>query len=284
MRVWLHSFLVAMVLIGCMWGMYEIGAKQIGNMNTKKAALETPVISTQASQKLVDRDAVVEAFDWTDDKGAGLVYNEAELLQMQKDPDNHNYKKVLRRFVQSELKTEIESFQTIGSQLNPRRILVATTDGMLYEVTMKKRSNHHQMWTVEGYNMTAGYRTDVEQEQEQDLLPKDMYPPYRVRELAEADLQIQAWAKPLIQNSQGQSFNTALNGKTYLLIKTSQSETDSVEIEGIRIWMEEMLVHYQTYKFGEGADRSILNNYLLIEVQETAESGVTFYNTVNVVR
>ncbi|GAB1533400.1 MULTISPECIES: hypothetical protein [Brevibacillus] len=282
MRVWLHSFLVAMVLIGCMWGMYGIGAKQIGNMNMKKAALETPVISTQASQKLVDRDAVVEAFDWTDDKGVGLEYNEAELLQMQKDPDNHNYKKVLRRFVQSELKTEIESFQTIGSQLNPRRILVATTDGMLYEVTMKKRSKHHQMWTVEGYNMTAGYRTDVEQEQ--DLLPKNMYPTYRVMELAEADLQIQAWAKPLIQNSQGHTFNTALNGKTYLLIKTSQSETDSVEIEGIRIWMEEMLVHYQTYEFGEGADRSILNHYLLIEVPETAESGVTFYNTVNVVR
>ncbi|WGV59190.1 hypothetical protein QIH01_27570 [Brevibacillus brevis] len=282
MRVWLRSFLVAMVLIGCMWGMYEIGAKQIGNMNTKKAALETPVTSTQASQKLVDRDAVVEAFDWTDDKGVGLEYNEAELLQMQKDPDNHNYKKVLRRFVQSELKTEIESFQTIGSQLNPRRILVATADGMLYEVTMKKRSNHHQMWTVEGYNMTAGYRTDVEQEQ--DLLPKNMYPTYRVMELVEADLQIQAWAKPLIQNSQGHTFNTALNGKTYLLIKTSQSETDSVEIEGIRIWMEEMLVHYQTYEFGEGADRSILNNYLLIEVPETAESGVTFYNTVNVVR
>ncbi|ASJ55661.1 hypothetical protein BP422_20175 [Brevibacillus formosus] len=282
MRVWLYSIWVAMVLIGCMWGMYEIGAKQIGNMNTKKAALETPVTSTQASQKLVDRDAVVEAFDWTDDKGVGLDYNEAELLQMQKDPDNYNYKKVLRRFVQSELKTEIESFQTIGSQLNPRRILVATTDGMLYEVTMKKRSNHRQMWTVEGYNMTAGYRTDVEQEQ--DLLPEDMYPTYRVMELAEVDLQIQAWAKPLIQNSQGHTFNTALNGKTYLLIKTSQSETDSVEIEGIRIWVEEMFVHYQTYEFGEGADRSILNNYLLIEVPEAAESGVTFYNTVTVVR
>ncbi|BAH45846.1 hypothetical protein BBR47_48690 [Brevibacillus brevis NBRC 100599] len=96
MRVWLHSLWVAMVLIGCMWGIYEIGAKQIGNMNTKKAALETTVISTQASQKLVDRDAVVEAFDWTDDKGVGLEYNEAELLQMQKDPDNHNYKKVLK--------------------------------------------------------------------------------------------------------------------------------------------------------------------------------------------
>ncbi|MED1948574.1 MULTISPECIES: hypothetical protein [Brevibacillus] len=282
MQVWLHSFWVAMVLIGCMWGMYEIGEKQIGNMNTKKAALETPIISTQASHKLVDRDAVVEAFDWTDDKGVGLEYNEAELLQMQKDPDNHNYKKVLRRFVQSELKTEIESFQTIGSQLNPRRILVATTEGMLYEVTMKKRSNHGQIWTIEGYNMTAGYRTDVEQKQ--DLLPEDMYPTYRVMELAEADLQIQAWAKPLIQNSQGHTFNTALNGKTYLLIKTSQSETDSVEVEGIRIWVEEMLVHYQTYEFGEGADRSILNNYLLIEVPETAESGVTFYNTVTVVR
>ncbi|MFA4137524.1 MULTISPECIES: hypothetical protein [unclassified Brevibacillus] len=222
MRVWLHSFWVAMVLIGCMWGMYEIGAKQIGNMNTKKAALETPITSTQASQKLVDRDAVVEAFDWTDDKGVGLEYNEAELLQMQKDPDNYSYKKVLRRFVQSKLKTEIESFQTIGSQLNPRRILVATIDGMLYEVTLKKRSNHHQMWTVEGYNMTAGYRTDVEQGQ--DLLPKDMYPTYRVMELAEADLQIQAWAKPLIQNSQGESFNTSLNGKTYLLIKTSRAK------------------------------------------------------------
>lgn len=266
MQVWLHSFWVAMVLIGCMWGMYEVGAK--------------PVTSTQASQRLVDRDAVVEAFEWTDDKGVGLEYNEAELLQMQIDPDNHNYKKVLRRFVQSELKTEIESFQTIGSQLNPRRILVATTDGMLYEVTMKKRSNHRQMWTVEGYNMTAGYRTDVEQ----DLLPEDMYPTYRVMELAKADLQIQAWAKPLIQNSQGHTFHTALNGKTYLLIKSSQSETDSVEIEGIRIWVEEMLVHYQTYEFGEGADRSILNNYLLIEVPETAESGVTFYNTVTVVR
>ncbi|NRS48256.1 hypothetical protein [Brevibacillus sp. HB2.2] len=83
------------------------------------------------------------------------------------------------------------------------------------------------MWSVEGYNMTAGYSTDLEQEQ--DLLPKNMYPTYRVMELAEADLQIQAWAKLLIQNSQGQSFNTALNGKTYLLIKTSQSETDSVE-------------------------------------------------------
>ncbi|MBY0086128.1 hypothetical protein [Brevibacillus brevis] len=45
-----------------------------------------------------------------------------------------------------------------------------------------------------------------------------------------------------------------------------------------------MLVYYQTYEFGEGADRSILNNYLLIEVPETAESGVTFYNTVTVVR
>ncbi|MFS0553574.1 hypothetical protein [Brevibacillus sp. 179-C9.3 HS] len=271
MRVWVHSFLVAMVLIGCMWGMYEFGV-----------TLETSVTSTKARQKLVDRDAVVEAFDWTDDKGVGIEYNEDEMLQLQNDPDNRNYKKVLRRFVQSELETEIESFQTIGSQLNPRRILVATIDGMLYEVTMKKRSTHRQMWTVEGYNMMAGYTTDVEQEQDQ--LPEELYPTFRVIELAEADQQVQAWAKPLIQNSQSNTFYTALNGKTYLLIKTSQSETDTVEIEGIRIWVEEMLVHYQTYEHGDGADRSIINNYLLIEVPEIAESGVMFYNTVTVVR
>ncbi|MGG1660593.1 hypothetical protein [Brevibacillus sp. NRS-1366] len=297
MRVWSLSVVIALLLVSFLWGGFQLGSlhkdrevvqlrNELSGLKEKLAQAneqsETNQPTTPSSvafpdegrsgvrKQQVDRDAIVNAFKWTDDKGTGYEYEEVELTERMQDPQNRDYKEVLKRFVEQELQKELESFQTMSRTLNPRSLLVATTDHNLYEVRMKKWYTHDQIWTVQGYNTLP------------EIGKVNGTANHRILTLAEVDEEVSTWAKGLLASPEWKNEFLRRDGKTYLLIKSSGGETDSVELEDIRIWVEEMYVDYQAYEYKNQEDRSLINDYLLIEVPVDASAGVTFRKTVSV--
>ncbi|WP_213021749.1 hypothetical protein [Brevibacillus reuszeri] len=296
MRIWGFSVISALLVLSLLGAGFYIGTLQkeqevaklqqsVLRLHKMLAAVEasakqketsvpvaTPVNEQVNKPKLdADRDGIAQAFEWTDDKGTGYTYSEEQLTAMQEDTQNRDYKHVLRRFAQQELQKEIESFQTVGRSLNPRRLLVVTTDNALYEISMKKRYTHDQIWTVEGSNTLSG----IEKPNVTEL--------YRLLNLDEADEEVQAWAKGLLATPEWKSEWMRKDGKTYVMVKSSSSESDSVELESVRVWVEELYVDYQALTYEDGADPEIINDYVLIEVPVEGAGDVTFRKTVFVV-
>ncbi|GED68960.1 hypothetical protein BRE01_26620 [Brevibacillus reuszeri] len=296
MRIWGLSVIVAMLFVSLAGAGFYIGTLQkegeVAKLQQKVLQLhkmlavveesakqrETPVIvATPVNEQInkpkldADRDGIARAFEWTDDKGTGYTYSEEQLTVLQQDSQNRDYKQVLRRFAEQELQKDIDSFQTIGSTLNPRRLLVVTTDNSLYEISMKKRSTHDQIWTVEGSNTLSG----IEKPNETEL--------YHLLKLDDADEEVQAWAKDLLETPEWKNEWMRKDGKTYVLIKSSSSESDSIELESVRVWGEELYVDYQALSYGDGADPAVINDYVLIEVPVKGAGDATFRKTVFVV-
>ncbi|WP_289138200.1 hypothetical protein [uncultured Brevibacillus sp.] len=296
MRIWGFSVISALLVLSLLGAGFYIGTLQkeqevaklqqsVLNLHKTLAAVkasakqqETSVpVATPANEQInktkldADRDGIVQAFEWTDDKGTGYTYSEEQLTAMQQDTQNRDYKHVLRRFAQQDLQKEIESFQTVGRSLNPRRLLVVTTDNALYEISMKKRYTHDQIWTVEGSNTLSG----IEKPNVTEL--------YRLLKLDEADEEVQAWAKGLLATPEWKSEWMRKDGKTYVLVKSSSSESDSVELESVRVWGEELYVDYQALTYEDGADPAVINDYVFIEVPVEGAGDATFRKTVFVV-
>lgn len=129
---------------------------------------------------------------------------------------------------------------------------------------MKKMNNLGHIWKVTGFNwMTpTGYTSDDER--------------YRMLQIEEAPVQIREWATQWMASSDWEKHYLLLGEKTYVLIKTSGSNTDSVELEDLGFWAGELSVLYQTFDFSKTADLSLVNDYLLLEVDYVAEYGVSF--------
>ncbi|MFP3387332.1 hypothetical protein [Brevibacillus sp. SIMBA_040] len=296
MRIWGLSVVVALLFLSLVGGGFYLGTLQkegeVAKLQQKVLNLqkvlavveasvkqkETPVLAAVPTNEQInkpkldpDRDGFAKAFEWTDDKGTGYTYSDEQLTALQQDSQNRDYKQVLRRFFEQELKKEMESFQTVGSTLNPRRLLVVTTDNDLYEISMKKRYTHDQIWTVEGSNTLSG----IEKPNEAEL--------YHLLKLDEADEEVRTWAKSLLAIPEWKSEWMRKEGKTYVLIKTSNSESDSVELESVRVWVEELYVDYQALEYGTGADPDLMNDYILMEVPFEGSPDVTFRKTVFVV-
>jgi len=295
-RVWGFSIIIALLVMSLLGAGFYLGTLQkeqevaklqqsVLNLHKMLAAVEASakqketsvLVAAPANEQITkpkldaDRDGIAQAFEWTDDKGTGYTYSEEQLTAMQQDTQNRDYKQVLRRFAQQELKKEMESFQTVGSALNPRRLLVVTTDNDLYEISMKKRYTHDQIWTVEGSNTLSGIEKPNEAVH------------YRLLKLDEVDEEVRTWANSLLAIPEWKSEWMRKDGKTYVLIKTSNSESDSVELESVSVWAEELYVDYQALEYGTGADPALINDYILMEVPFEGSPDVTFRKTVFVV-
>lgn len=68
-------------------------------------------------------------------------------------------------------------------------------------------------------------------------------------------------------------------GKTYVMVKTSSSKTDSVELDDIMVSGGDVMVGYQTFDYHPDRDLSMLNDYLLLELDYGEVSGVYFQVT-----
>ncbi|WP_148038767.1 hypothetical protein [Brevibacillus invocatus] len=205
-----------------------------------------------------DYDYLVKMFNSTDDKGAGHDFD------LQHQPGSQDYKAVLKAFVQHELKKEIRSFITVSHSVNPRTMLVTTTDGTAIEVRMQKLNNLDHIWRVTGSNwMTpTGYASADER--------------YRMLQIEEAPVQVREWATQWMASSDWEKHYLLLGEKTYVLIKTSESNTDSVELQDLGFWAGELSVSFQTFDYSKTADPSLISDYLLLEVDYAAEHGVSF--------
>jgi hypothetical protein len=272
-RAWFQSIAAGLLVLGISYAGYAWDEKvqadrseeTLPQLHKEKASGENP---------LADRDAIIDAFNAMDDKGGAFEISEEELKSMESDPSSRNYKQVLRRFVKEKLNKELDSFQTISRTVNPRRLLVTTTDQTAIDIEMKKWNNRGGIWTVERFN-------DVSLKGNATLgIPDDRYRQMRVEDAPE---DVKAWAAQRMASPDWKTEFLRKEGKTYVLIKTSASETDSVELEDIHFWAEEIFVTYQTYDYGKSKDRSLINDYLLIEVIYDAKAGVAFEKSLSVV-
>ncbi|MFY0543973.1 hypothetical protein [Brevibacillus sp. H7] len=283
MKVWFQAIVTAMLMLGVgyvgySWGVTvqkDLAEQTLAQLRTANASLREQLLQAHREENLLaDRDAMIDAFDAMDDKGGAFEISEEELKSMESDPSSRDYKQVLRRFVKEKLNKELDSFQTISRTVNPRRLLVTTTDQTAIDIEMKKWNNRGGIWTVERFN-------DVSLKGNATLgIPDDRYRQMRVEDAPE---DVKAWAAQRMASPDWKTEFLRKEGKTYVLIKTSASETDSVELEDIHFWAEEIFVTYQTYDYGKSKDRSLINDYLLIEVIYDAKAGVAFEKSLSVV-
>lgn len=226
--------------------------------------------SLQNDPFLYDRDYLLEAFRSVHDTGTGMNYTAEQLAEMMKKPEQRDYKQVLGQFVRNELGKEIESFQTISQTVNPRTILVTMTDHTYYKFELKQRHDRADIWTVERY-MDFYLNGNVETSNRYRLLKAENAPP-----------QVKQWAAKVLQSPEWKTEYQRMGEKTYVLIKTSGSSTDSVELEDILYGPEEAHITYQAFDYAKDYDPSLINDYLLIELDYEANAGVNFYKSLSI--
>ncbi|MED1795176.1 hypothetical protein [Brevibacillus nitrificans] len=99
----------------------------------------------------IDRDKLVDQFSLIHDFNSGEEFDIEKLIELQKESDRKDYKKVLANFFTEYLQKEIESFQTINKSEHDRHILVITKDRWLYRVDIKQWLEYGNIWTVDMY-------------------------------------------------------------------------------------------------------------------------------------
>jgi hypothetical protein len=209
--------------------------------------------------------AIAKSFPISGFRGDNQYTNE-ELLALAENPESRDYKKVLKRFVSEQIGKEIASFQTASRTVNPREVLVITTDHQAIQIRMQKWNNYDQIWTVTGYNDL--YPTEHGEEIQR----------YRSIKIADAPQQVQDWAGKLLTAPEWKKEFLRLGNQTYILLKTSSSRTDSVDMEEIGFGAGEIQVSYQTYAYSQSADPSLINDYVLLEADYPADH-VSFTET-----
>ncbi|MFD2370663.1 hypothetical protein ACFSO0_12065 [Brevibacillus sp. GCM10020057] len=258
MREWLFSLAVALLIAIAGYGGYRLGAVSQA-VEIKDLQTTQTTDNQRDSLALQDHDYLVKMFRSTDDKGVdGIAFQWS-------DPSGKtDYKAVVRAFVEKELKKEIRSFQTVSRSVNPRVVLVTTTDGAAIEIQMKKLNNLGQMWTITGYNelYPTSYPASAER--------------YRAIRIEEAPAQVQEWANKRMSSPEWKKEWLQTGEKTYVLLKTSGSPTDAVELEDVGFGAGEMSVMYQTFDYSQTSDPALINDYILLEVDYAAEQGVNF--------
>lgn len=289
MKAWLFSIAGALLLATVGYGGYLAGAgnqavldakeiargrkavadlsAEVERLNRQVGALPKAVATEKQDipPALKDQDHLRKMFNATDDKGVGGIG-----FDLEGQPGSHDYKAVVEAFVETRLQKEMRSMITVSRSVNPRVVLVTTADGAALEISMKKWNNRGQIWSVTGYN-----ELHLQGEPASDGR-------YRVLQVADAPADVQEWAGKWEAKSEWAKESLPRGEKTYLLLKTSDSPTDSVEVEEIRFGAEELFVTYQTFEYGETADPALINDRLLIEVDHNAAQGVTFHESYHV--
>ncbi|CAM5782376.1 hypothetical protein BBOR36S_00934 [Brevibacillus borstelensis] len=303
MRTWALSVATALLICGSAWAGYMVGTdveskrneEQAGRVIAENEALRSklqnqapaaeasppansaqqPAEAAEQNAKepaFIDHDAILDAFRRTDDKGGSFEITEKDKQEMMAEPRSRDYKWVLRTFVEKKLGKKLNTFQTTSRTVNPRILLATTTDGTAYEIEMKKWPAYDQIWTVERFNgMSPG---DV----------GSVAPLYQAVKKEEVPKNVQDWLEPLLASPEWKTEYLRDGKKTYVLIKTSSSPADSVEVEDVSLWVEEVTVKYQTYDYANSEDRSLANDYALLEIPHEAADGVHFTKTLSIVR
>ncbi|MED2010604.1 hypothetical protein P4V39_21295 [Brevibacillus borstelensis] len=303
MRTWALSVSTALLICGSAWAGYMVGTdveskrneEQAGRVIAENEALRSklqnqapaaeasppansaqqPAEAAEQNAKepaFIDHDAILDAFRRTDDKGGSFEITEEDKQEMMAEPRSRDYKWVLRTFVEKKLGKKLNTFQTTSQTVNPRILLATTTDGTAYEIEMKKWAAYDQIWTVERFN---------------GMSPRDVgsvAPLYRAVKKEEVPKNVQDWLEPLLASPEWKTEYLRDGKKTYVLIKTSSSPADSVEVEDVSLWVEEVTVKYQTYDYANSEDRLLANDYVLLEIPYEAADGVQFTRTLSIVR
>ena len=146
----MRRWLIGVLLFGTLLVGVSLGYTWKGNKIPKEASVTvvpspspdqvnkaTPSIAEQSSI-LKDRDTLLRILSRVHDSNEGFEYTEDQLKELQANPENKEYSKVLQQFVRSRLNKEIATFQTIGKPVNPRSILITTNDQRAYMIYLRK--------------------------------------------------------------------------------------------------------------------------------------------------
>ncbi|KRE59838.1 DUF4309 domain-containing protein [Paenibacillus sp. Soil750] len=231
----------------------------------KEESKPTPNVA-QISANLKDRDTLLRILSRVHDSTEGFEYTENQLKELQANPENKVYSKVLQKFVQSRLNQEVTSFQTISDSVNPRSLLITTNDQHAYMVYMKKDYSHDGIWIVSGF---------------MDYMPQEnqINEVYTSISLTEAPGDVKEWAQSLLKQPEWRKEFRTFGDRTYALIKSSSSFSDSVELEEVMNSAGEVYISYQTYQYPANSNIDLINDYLLLELKGPGIRDVIFQNT-----
>ncbi|GIP40910.1 hypothetical protein J31TS4_41900 [Paenibacillus sp. J31TS4] len=250
-----------------------------GSIGKGSSAQEAPLDTKSGDAKdpssaghPVNMDLARELMERSHDYMAGEEPTAEALARMASDPDRQDYGKVIEAFNRSRLHKTLLSYQTVSTSTNPRSVLVATREGTYYLLFLQKNYRYGGIWLVTKYSEAS--------------LPADgqgLYPLYRTLSWEEAPDAVQNWAKPLQAEGSWKQEWTTSEGKTYLLLTTTSSATDSIELAGLQVHAGELYVQYQTFVYSE-AETDLIQPYALVEVDFADPFSVTFTETYSTLR
>lgn len=220
----------------------------------------------QISANLKDRDTLLRILSRVHDSTEGFEYTENQLKELQANPENKIYSKVLQKFVQSRLNQEVTSFQTISDSVNPRSLLITTNDQHAYLVYMKKDYSHDGIWIISGF---------------MDYMPQEnqINEVYTLIPISEAPGDVKEWSQALLKQPEWKKEYRNFGDRTYALIKSSSSLADSVELEEVVLSAGEVYISYQSYQYAADSNKNLINDYILLELKGPGIRDVTFKNT-----
>ncbi|HZG15852.1 MAG TPA: hypothetical protein VE710_12610 [Candidatus Bathyarchaeia archaeon] len=257
------------VLVGIQLGKHDntFVAKELERDQDQEQSVGTALPLAPAP----DHDRLLQAFRSTDDKGWRIEYTAMEIAAMRTVEENKDYKKVLERYISKQLGKQLVTFQTVSRQVNPREVLVTTTDRNAYLLQMEKWNKANGIWAVTGANQmvmdTQGNTYFVA--------------PYRSLEIAQAPADVEKWANQLLASPEARQDYLRSGRKTYVFLKTTNSShTDSVEIEEVFAQVNEVHISYQSLEVGAEDNPLLINEYILLEIDYAADAGVTFTESI----
>lgn len=209
-------------------------------------------------------DSLLEAFSSVHDTAVVLAYEDEELQALAAHPLHKTYESALEHFVGSELHKEIKSYRTISEAVNPRTLLVIMRDDSIYKIDIERRYEPEPFWVVTSY-MDFYVNGNVAFKQQ-----------YVLKTVEELAAEPKRWAEELMQEEGWQKAHTMIGGITYILIKSSSDDLDSVELDHIEVADGVIAVNYQVY---EHRRSELVQDYILIEAEYGDVSTVSYVET-----
>ena len=212
----MRRWLIGVLLFGTLLVGVSLGYTWKGNKIPKEASVTvvpspspdqvnkaTPSIAEQSSI-LKDRDTLLRILSRVHDSNEGFEYTEDQLKELQTNPENKEYSKVLQQFVRSRLNKEIATFQTIGKPVNPRSILITTNDQRAYMIYLRKDYTHDGIWLVSAFK---------------DYMPQgnEISETYKMIPIAQAPGEVKEWAQVLLKLPEWKKEYRTFGDRTYAI-------------------------------------------------------------------
>jgi hypothetical protein len=204
----------------------------------------------------VDADALMKAFASMHDNKIVIEYSDSELNLLQDKEGQTDYAEVLLSFIETKLSTKAKHYQTVSQMVNPRMVLVVTENDKAYLVQLEQLHAFKSIWVVTSYSDLNLNGNEMVKNQ------------YKLLQISDAPKEIGEWSSELLSQGGWKNESKTLNGKTYVLIKSSLGNFDSVELEDVSFFVGEVYIAFQSYEYENldvGTKRRI-NDYLLIEL------------------